>query len=39
MGWFDLLDEPTWVHRGLTSGLMTWRLKPKPAFYAYEHAP
>jgi hypothetical protein len=39
MGWFDLLDDPTWVRRGLTSGLMTWRLKRKPDFYAYEHAP
>lgn len=34
MGWFNLIDEG-----GLTTGLMTSSLKPKPAFYAYEHAP
>jgi hypothetical protein len=39
MGWFDLLDQPPSVHNGLTTGLMTWKLRPKPAFYAYEHAP
>jgi hypothetical protein len=39
MGWFDLLDEPTTVAGGLTNGLMTYALAPKPAFSAYEHAP
>ena len=39
MGWFDLIDEAPSVSGGLTTGLMTWNLKPKPAFYAYEHAP
>jgi hypothetical protein len=39
MGWFDLTDQPPWAHERLTTGLMTWRLVPKPAFYAYEHAP
>ena len=39
MGWSDLIDDPPWVHRGLTTGLMTWKLRPKPAFYAYQHAP
>jgi hypothetical protein len=39
MGWFNLVDDPPSIHRGLTNGLMTWRLEPKPAFYAYEHAP
>ncbi len=38
LGWFDLADEPPTVSRGLTTGLMTWNYKPKPAFYAYEHA-
>jgi len=36
LGWYDLLDEPPSVPRGLTEGLMTWDMKPKPAFYAYE---
>lgn len=37
LGWFDLLDEPPSAH-SLTNGLLTWRMTPKPAFYAYEHA-
>jgi hypothetical protein len=37
LGWYDLLDEPPSA-LGLTQGLMTWSLQPKPAFYAYEHA-
>ena len=39
LGWFTLLDDPRSVHGGLTNGLMTWRLQPKPAFYAYKRAP
>lgn len=38
LGWFELLDGPPAPHN-LTFGLMTWNLKPKPAFYAYQHAP
>ncbi len=38
LGWFDLADEPRSVPDGLTTGLMTWHYKPKPAFFAYEHA-
>jgi hypothetical protein len=38
MGWFNLIDEPPSVPGNLTQGLMTWNLKPKPAFYAYRHA-
>jgi hypothetical protein len=32
-----LVDDPPSVAEHLTQGLMTWNLKPKPAFYAYEH--
>jgi hypothetical protein len=39
LGWFDLADQPPSVFGHLTTGLMTWQFKPKPAFYAYEHAP
>jgi hypothetical protein len=38
LGWFTLLDDPTSVKRGLTNGLMTYKLQRKPAFYAYQHA-
>jgi hypothetical protein len=38
LGWFNLFDEPPSVTGHLTQGLMTWDLKPKPAFYAYQHA-
>jgi hypothetical protein len=38
LGWFTLLDDPTNVKGGLTNGLMTWKLKRKPAFYAYKKA-
>jgi hypothetical protein len=38
LGWFNLVDEPPSVARGLTNGLMTWNLQRKPAFSAYEHA-
>jgi hypothetical protein len=37
LGWFNLTDDPPSVPDGLTNGLMTWNLQPKPAFYAYEH--
>jgi hypothetical protein len=37
LGWFELLDQPQGA-QSLTDGLMTWDLKPKPAFYAYQHA-
>lgn len=39
LGWFDLLDDPPSIHDGLTTGLMTWKLQRKPAFFAYEHVP
>jgi hypothetical protein len=38
LGWYDLLDEPPSAPGQLTQGLMSWNLKPKPAFSAYEHA-
>ncbi len=39
MGWFDLLDEPPLPdNQNLTNGLLTWNLKPKPAYYAYQRA-
>jgi hypothetical protein len=39
MGWFNLIDDPPSPPDGLTNGLMTWNLGPKPAFSAYQHAP
>ena len=39
LGWFNLLDEPPSVPDGLTTGLMTWDGRPKPAYYAYKRAP
>jgi hypothetical protein len=39
LGWYDLIDESSSVPRHLTTGLMTSALKPKPAFYAFQHAP
>jgi len=38
LGWFNLIDDAPHQSENLTNGLLTWRLKPKPAFYAYEHA-
>jgi hypothetical protein len=38
LGWFNLIDEPPSVPDHLTTGLLTWNMRPKPAFYAYEHA-
>src|SRR5579864_779557 len=37
LGWFELLDQPP-GSESLTNGLLTWNLKPKPDFYAYQHA-
>jgi hypothetical protein len=40
MGWFNLVDQGALPHhRNLTTGLLTSRLKPKPAYYAYRSAP
>jgi hypothetical protein len=39
LGWFNLLDQPPSIPLHLTTGLMTWNAKPKPAFYAYQKAP
>jgi len=39
LGWYDLADESASVPRYLTTGLMTSSFQPKPAFYAYQHAP
>ena len=36
---FNLIDDPPSAPEHLTQGLMAWKLQPKPAFYAYEHAP
>ena len=39
MGWFNLVDPPPLPHdQNLTSGLLTYRLQRKPAFYAYQRA-
>ena len=40
MGWFDLVDQPPLPHnQALTTGLLTYRLQPKPAYDAYQRAP
>jgi hypothetical protein len=39
LGWYDLIDQAPPGPQALTNGLMTWNLQPKPAFYAYMHAP
>jgi hypothetical protein len=39
LGWYELLDEPTTVSERLTEGLLNASGQPKPAFYAYAHAP
>jgi hypothetical protein len=36
LGWFNLLDEPRSVAGGLTTGLMTYESKRKPAYRAYK---
>jgi hypothetical protein len=39
MGWFNLIDQPPLPDdQNLTNGLLTYKLKPKPAYYAYQHA-
>lgn len=37
MGWLGLLDEPV-SSQSRTTGLLTYDLKPKPAYYAYKRA-
>lgn len=39
LGWYELMDEPPTIPGFLTEGLMTAEGAPKPAFYAYQHAP
>jgi hypothetical protein len=39
LGWYELLDEPASIPEHITEGLMTAEGRPKPAFYAYAHAP
>jgi hypothetical protein len=40
MGWFNLVDQaPLPGNQALTTGLLTYRLTPKPAYYAYQRAP
>lgn len=39
LGWYELMDEPPTIPGFLTEGLMTFEGAPKPAFYAYQHAP
>jgi hypothetical protein len=38
MGWFNLHDDPKGMPGGLTTGLMTYEGKRKPAYYAYRRA-
>jgi hypothetical protein len=38
LGWYDLLDQPPSVSQGLSMGLLSWNLLPKPAFFAFQHA-
>lgn len=38
LGWFNLLDQAPPSPQSLTSGLLTWNLKPKPAYWAYMRA-
>jgi hypothetical protein len=38
LGWFNLMDEPPSVPFGLTTGLLTWDGRPKPAYRAYKRA-
>jgi hypothetical protein len=39
LGWYELLDEPSFSSGRLTEGLLTASGAPKPAFYAYAAAP
>jgi hypothetical protein len=36
LGWFNLIDQDPTIPDALTNGLLTYNMKPKPAFYAYE---
>jgi hypothetical protein len=38
LGWFNLHDDPRGEPGGLTTGLMTYEGKRKPAYYAYRRA-
>jgi hypothetical protein len=38
LGWAGLLDEPASQPDGITTGLMTYEGKRKPAYFAYKHA-
>ncbi len=38
MGWFNLLDQAPPTRSSLTTGLLTYNQKPKPAYWAYMHA-
>lgn len=40
LGWFNLLDSPLTgpVNTQLTNGLLTYALKRKPSYFAYQHA-
>jgi hypothetical protein len=38
LGWFNLLDDPESVDRGLTTGLMTHEGERKASFDAYREA-
>lgn len=39
LGWFSLLDEPKSVSNGLTTGLMEYEGRRKPAYWAYRDVP
>lgn len=39
LGWYNLLDEPSTVERGQTTGLLTAGGKRKPAYRAYKRVP
>lgn len=39
LGWFNLLDDPVTVPKHLTTGLMTYEGKRKPAYRAYKRIP
>ena len=39
IGWFNLQDQPAGDPLGLTTGLMTYEGKRKPAYRAYQRAP
>ena len=38
LGWIGLLDDPVTREGGLTTGLMTYKGKRKPAYFAYRRA-